>query len=80
MIVEEKQTSVSKPRLLQVEDLKKHIKAIGEQIVEDADRMGIEPRLTKSVEIYARISPETEVTTVEWSIERIADPRVKVGK
>ena len=59
------------------EDLKEHIKAVGRSILEDADKLSIDPKYTRSVRMYANIESGTEITTVEWTIERIADPRLK---
>lgn len=69
-------TGISKPQLKTAEDLKEHIKAVGQSIINDVDRLNIDPYLIRRIEIRADIEPIIEVTTVNWEIERIADPRV----
>ena len=58
------------------EDLIEHIKKIGQAIIDDAERIAPETKVTKEIEISAKIRPNDLVTTIHYDIERIADPRL----
>lgn len=69
-------TEVERPRGMTDEDVKAHIKAIGEAIAADAERMGFRAGKTKRIDIDAVIAPDRAVTTVTYRIVRYADPRI----
>ena len=71
------QTQVKRPEYFSKVELIKHIKCIGQTIIERAEDMAIDPIYGRGLEITAKVFPATEVTTVKWSVEVFADPRVK---
>lgn len=58
------------------EEVSKHIKAVGEAIVADADDIRLLPDNIYSITITAEIAPCTNITYVRYEIERRADPRI----
>lgn len=74
------QTRIERPKCFTKDDLKAHIRAIGESIIEISETMNIDPHLTKEIRIHGEIAPLTEATTVSIEIIRFADPRVKMDK
>ena len=64
--------------MLTREDLIKHLQEVGKAIIEDADRIALDPCKVSYVEISAEIAPLTEVTRVKYTIHRNADPRVSM--
>lgn len=77
----ESKTEVERPRGMTDrgmtdEDVKAHIKAIGEAIAADAERMNFRAGKTKRIDIDAVIAPDRAVTTVIYRIVRYADPRI----
>lgn len=66
---------IDKPDRMTQEQLREHIKAIGEAIVKDAERIIPTVDRTFHIRITAEIKPES-VTTIEYKIERYADPRI----
>lgn len=58
------------------EQLKEHIRGIGQAIIDDAERIAsfIEDGLY-SIEVKARIEPAS-LTTVQYRLHRSADPRI----
>ena len=75
-MTEEKQVGIPRIRMITAEDIREHVRAVGRSIIADADKLNIEPQGTIRVEICVKIEPSIEVTTIDWTIERIADPRV----
>lgn len=66
---------VVRPMCLTEDDLIRHLKCVGLTIEHDAYSIGKFPERTRSIEISAIVSPGENVTTVEYRIERTADPR-----
>ena len=64
-------------RTLSENTLTDYIKAVGKRIVEDADLFLLDANRTVSVDISAHIDSDS-VTTVEYTVRRIADPRYQV--
>ena len=77
-IVDGFSTEVKRKEYLTKVDIKEHIKEVGKQIIEDADKITIDAVNTKSIIICAEIAPGMQATEIEWSITRYADPRIKV--
>lgn len=75
--VDEKKTEVCRSQTLTTEQLVEHIKAVGQAIVDDAERISIDAKNIRSISIKAEIAPLEQVTTIEYTYNRIADPRVK---
>jgi hypothetical protein len=66
---------VERPVVLDEDALIKHLKAIGKAIIDDADHLTIDSHNLRLVHIDADIAPLEQVTTVRYTLERIADPR-----
>ena len=62
------------------DDIKAHIRKVGETLIEDAEKFIIDPAGTTSIYIKTDINPYDHITTVKWEIERLADPRVVIKK
>lgn len=58
-------------------DLIAHLKCIGQTIIDDAEVIGAKPQRTCYITISAVINPVEEVTTIDYRIERYADPRIE---
>lgn len=59
--------------------LVEHVKCIGKRITEDAELLMSDPKTTREIKIEARIKPQTDATTVTYTIVKYADPRIKKG-
>ena len=68
---------VKRPEYFSKVELIKHIKCIGQTIIERAEDIAFDPIYGRGLEITAKVFPANEVTTVQWSAEVYADPRVK---
>lgn len=62
---------------LNKEGLIAHLKCIGQTIIDDAEAIGAKPQRTRYIAISAAINPAEEVTTIDYKIERYADPRIE---
>jgi len=69
-------SDVKRNAALSRDDLIAHLKNVGQRIIDDAERLNIDPKRTCSIEITATIEPLNSVTHVEYYIDQIADPRV----
>lgn len=59
--------------------LVQHLRAIGTAIIRDAETNSEYLNSNcKSISILATIAPETEITTINYSIECFADPRISL--
>ena len=54
-----------------------HLKAIGGAIIADADHLAVDTNRLHMVRVEAEIAPCKEITTVTYTLERVADPRLK---
>ena len=54
-----------------------HLKAIGGAIIVDADHLAVDTNRLRMVRVEAEIAPCEEITTVTYTLERTADPRLK---
>lgn len=70
-------STVSRPEWLTVETLAEHLKTVGSAIKTDAEAIGHFADGGQNVKIEAEISPGEAITTVKYTVERYADPRVK---
>ena len=70
-------TQVKRPAHLSQEELIKHIRCIGQTIIERAEDIAFDPMYGRELEITARVCPANAATTVKWGVEVYADPRVK---
>lgn len=73
---ENKTSTVERVMAMTQEELRKHLIAIGERIIGDAEKMNFPAGNTLSITITASINPGESVTTVQYNIDRYADPRV----
>lgn len=71
------QTRVSKGnKAMTTQQLVEHIKAVGQAIIDDADKIAFDANDLFSICISAEIEPCSQVTTVNYHLERLADPRI----
>ena len=75
--MDKKKTEVSRNRTLTTEQLIEHIKAVGQAIVDDAEEISIDAKNITSISIKEEIAPLEQVTAIEYTYNRTADPRVK---
>ena len=52
-----------------------HLKQIGKAIIEDAEHLTVDTQNLRLVRVEAEIAPCEQVTTIKYTLERIADPR-----
>lgn len=69
------QTKIQRERDLTTQQLVEHIRAVGQAIIDDADKIAFDTIDLASIVIRAYINPGEEVTTVTYRMERYADPR-----
>lgn len=53
-----------------------HLKAIGGAIIDDADHLSVDTNRLRKIRVEAEIAPCEQITTVTYTLERIADPRI----
>ena len=70
------QTKVYKKEPMTTQMLVEHIKAVGQAIIDDADKIAFDAHDLISINISAEIEACTQVTTVNYQLERLADPRI----
>lgn len=68
--------NVERPVAMDIDALASHLKAIGNAISDDADHLAVDTHRLRMVRIEAEIAPCDEVTTVTYTLERTADPRL----
>lgn len=59
------------------EELREHIRCVGEEIVALADYIEIPAEKTSYIVLSAKIMPNESITRVNISIGRFADPRIQ---
>lgn len=76
------QTKIQREKFLTTQQLVEHVKAVGQAIIDDADKIAFDATDLSSIVIRAYINPNEEVTTVTYRMERYADPRISryIGK
>ena len=62
---------------MDMNDLVAHLKAIGSAIIDDANHLTVDTNRLRMVRVEAEIAPCEEITTVTYTLERAADPRLK---
>lgn len=67
---------VERPMNMDMNDLVAHLKAIGSAIIDDADHLAIDTNRLRMVRVEAEIAPCEQITTVTYTLERTADPRI----
>lgn len=68
-------TEVERAKALTTEQLAEHLKAVGQAIINDAEKVKLTPGNIQSIHIDVEIAPLEEITSVHYSINRLADPR-----
>ena len=69
-----KETKANKAMTTQ--QLVEHIKAVGQAIIDDADKIAFDANDLAAIVIYAEIAAGKQVTTVDYCLQRLADPRI----
>lgn len=69
--------NVERPVTMDMDALVAHLKAIGGAIIDDADHLAVDTNRLRMVRIEAEIAPCEGLTTVTYTLERVADPRLK---
>ena len=75
-MVKTKTTAVERKEKLTREDLIAHLKAVGQSIIDDAEKIAPDCYYTAFITISACINPVVETTYVRYEIKRHADPRL----
>ena len=73
--MEIKHTKMNRDRILSTQELVEHVKAIGQAIIDDAEKLAFDADDLSSIGINAVIAPWESCTTVTYRLSRIADPR-----
>lgn len=68
--------NVERPMAMDINTLVAHLKAIGGAIIDDADHLTVDTNRLYKVRVEAEIAPCDEATTVTYTLERTADPRL----
>ncbi len=76
------QTKIQREKFLTTQQLVEHVKAVGQAIIDDADKIAFDATDLSSIVIRAYINPNEEVTAVTYRMERYADRRISryIGK
>lgn len=69
------QTKIQREKVLTTPQLIEHVKAVGQAIIDDADKIAFDTTDLSSIVIRAYINPGEEATTVTYRMVRYADPR-----
>lgn len=80
MTVEIKHTNVNRDASMDTQQLINHLKAIGQAIIDDAEKIAFDASDLASVGIDAYIAPCTRFTTVEYRLRRIAQRKEDHGR
>ena len=78
--MELKTTEVKRTQCLNTMDIRNHLKAIGQAIIDDADEIALDACKLRGISICAEIRPLECATMVNYKFDRIADPRFKNEK
>lgn len=70
------QTKVYKKEPMTAKMLVEHIKAVGQAIIDDADKIAFDAHDLISIGISAEIEACAQFTKVNYQLERLADPRI----
>lgn len=70
------QTKVQNEAPMTTQILVDHVKAVGQAIIDDADKIAFDACDLTSLVIRAVIEPGEGATTVTYRLERLADPRI----
>lgn len=68
---------VERPVTMDMNALVAHLKAIGSAIIDDADHLAVDTNRLRMVRVEAEIAPGEGLTAVTYTLERIADARIK---
>lgn len=68
--------NVERPVSMDRDALATHLKAIGNAIIDDAEHLAIDTNRLRMVRVEAEIAPCEQITTVTYTLERTADPRI----
>lgn len=69
--------AVERPISMNNDALAEHLKAIGKAVIDDAEHLAVDTNRLHMVRVEAEIAPCKEITTVTYTLERVADPRLK---
>lgn len=67
---------IERPVSMDTNALVDHLKAIGNAIVDDAEHLAVDTNRLRMVRVEAEIAPGEQITTVVYTLERTADPRL----
>lgn len=68
--------NVERPVNMDMDALAAHLKAIGKAIIDDAEHLAVDTNRLRMVRVEAEIAPWEQITTVVYTLERTADPRL----
>ena len=67
---------IARPISMNNDALADHLKAIGKAIIDDAEHLSIDTNRLRMVRVEAEIAPCEQITTLTYTLERTADPRI----
>ena len=68
--------AVERPISMNNDALAEHLKAIGKAVIDDAEHLAVDTNRLRMVRVEAEIAPCEQITTVTYTLERAADPRI----
>lgn len=68
--------AVERPISMNNDALAEHLKAIGKAVIDDAEHLAVDTNRLRMVRLEAEIAPCEQITTVTYTLERTADPRI----
>ena len=68
--------AVERPMTMNNDALAEHLKAIGKAVIDDAEHLAVDTNRLRMVRVEAEIAPCEQITTVTYTLERTADPRI----
>ena len=71
------QTEIQREKCMTTQQLADHVRAVGQAIIDDADKIAFDTFDLASIVIRAFIEPSVGFTTVTYRLSRTADPRRK---
>ena len=73
-------TMIKREPFMDTKELAKHLRTIGQAIIDDAEKFALDARNVRIINIEAEIAPNEQITSIHYEINRYADPRRRVKK
>lgn len=73
-------TMIKREPFMDTKELAKHLRTIGQAIIDDAEKVALDARNVRIINIEAEIAPNEQITSIRYEINRYADPRRRVKR